>query len=66
MLGDSQSGLASSFKLLRVVQDADVIIQAREDAERLIAADAQLSEYPQLMGAVLDFERETSEYLKSS
>ncbi len=66
VLGDSQSGLASSFKLLRVVQDADVIIQAREDAERLIAADAQLSEYPQLMGAVLDFERETSEYLKSS
>ena len=66
VLGDSQSGLSTSFKLLRVVQDADIIAQAREDAEELIHHDKKLSEDPELLGAVLDFERETAEYLKSS
>ncbi|TCD54678.1 ATP-dependent DNA helicase RecG [Alloscardovia theropitheci] len=66
VLGDSQSGIASSFKLLRVVQDAEVIVHAREDAEALIEKDKNLSVEPELLGAVLDFERETAEYLKSS
>ncbi|MFC0265901.1 ATP-dependent DNA helicase RecG [Alloscardovia macacae] len=66
VLGDSQSGLATSFRLLRVVQDADVIMKARDDAEELMKTDAQLGIYPQLSGAALDFMRETAEYLKSS
>lgn len=66
VLGDSQSGVASSFKLLRVVQDADVIVKARQDAEALYKADATLRNEPELAGAVLDFTRATEQYLKSS
>ncbi|MFD0704397.1 ATP-dependent DNA helicase RecG [Alloscardovia venturai] len=66
VLGDSQSGLASSFKLLRVVQDADVIVDAREDAEALYKANPTLDSQVQLAGAVLDFTQATAEYLKSS
>ncbi|WP_018142575.1 ATP-dependent DNA helicase RecG [Alloscardovia criceti] len=65
VLGDSQSGLASSFKLLRVVHDADIIMQARQDAQALYDADAQLKAEPQLKGAVLDFMQDTSSYLAS-
>ena len=39
VLGDAQSGGKSSLKLLRVVKDADLIVDARERAEALLAED---------------------------
>lgn len=55
VLGDSQSGGKSSLKLLRVVKDAKIIAEAREDANTLLEHDPTLLEHPQTAGAVLDF-----------
>ena len=66
MLGDTQSGMRSSLKLLRVVQDADIIVDARSRAERLLAADPQLEGDKQLAGAVLDFTRGNETFLTSN
>lgn len=64
VLGASQSGAASSLRLLRVLRDADVIAKAREDAESVISADPELTDHPVLRTAIeawLDPQRE--EYL---
>ncbi|AND16774.1 ATP-dependent DNA helicase RecG [Rathayibacter tritici] len=52
VLGDSQSGGRSSLRLLRVVQDADVIVEARALAERLIAEDPSLAAHDRLRAAL--------------
>lgn len=57
VLGDAQSGMHSRLKLLRVVTDADLIGEAREDAEQVLAADPELTGNVQLAGAVLDLTR---------
>ena len=59
VLGDVQSGNHSSLRLLRVVADADVIEQARADAEKLLESDPQLTGNVELAGAVVDFMRST-------
>lgn len=59
VLGDAQSGNHSSLRLLRVVADADVIEQARADAEKLLETDPQLTGNVELAGAVVDFMRST-------
>ena len=66
VLGDAQSGGKSSFKLLRVVKDAAMIESARKQARDLLQADSNLTAYPQLMGAVLDFLRANEKYLTKS
>jgi ATP-dependent DNA helicase RecG len=43
VLGANQSGTRSHLRLLRVLRDEDLIDSARQSAEKLIAADAQLS-----------------------
>lgn len=61
VLGASQSGSSRSLRILRVVQDADVIADAREDAEQVVAADPGLERWPHLRRAIetwLDPERE--------
>lgn len=57
VLGDSQSGGSSSLKLLRVVQDAKIIAQARDDAAEILRDDVHLTTFTNLAGAVLDFTR---------
>ena len=57
VLGDSQSGGSSSLKLLRVVQDAKIIAQARDDAAEILRDDEHLTNLTNLAGAVLDFTR---------
>lgn len=57
VLGDAQSGGKSGLKLLRVVKDAKIIADAREQAETLLKRDPTLADQPQLAGAVLDFTR---------
>ena len=66
VLGDAQSGGKSSLKLLRVVQDARMIADARARAQELLAHDPDLEGNVQLAGAVLDFTRGNEQYLTSN
>lgn len=66
VLGDSQSGGKSSLKLLRVVKDAKIIAEAREDANTLLEHDPNLLEHPQTAGAVLDFTQGSSTAILSN
>ena len=52
VLGASQSGVRSSLRLLSVVRDESVIVQARDDANALIAEDPDLAAHPVLAEAV--------------
>lgn len=52
VLGDAQSGARSSLKLLRVVKDADLIAQARSDAESILREDRELTQHPGLAAAI--------------
>ena len=59
VLGASQSGHRSSLRLLRVLDDADVIARARDLAERCVAADPQLAD-PGLADTVELMERQAA------
>jgi ATP-dependent DNA helicase RecG len=48
VLGSAQSGVRSHLRLLRVIRDEDLISQAREVAERLVARGPLLDSMPQL------------------
>ncbi len=48
VLGSSQSGRRSSLRLLSVLRDEDVILEAREVATALVAEDPGLSAHPDL------------------
>ena len=52
VLGASQSGRASSLRLLRVVRDADLLATAREEARALVAVDPTLATWPALASAI--------------
>jgi len=52
VLGDAQSGVRSSLRLLRVVKDADLIALARGEAERILADDPTLAAHPELADAL--------------
>ena len=54
VLGASQSGRASGLDLLRVTRDARLIATARRQAERIVAADPQLSEHRALAAAIVE------------
>jgi len=60
VLGTDQSGARSSLRLLQVLRDEDLILEAREEAGALVADDPELSGHPALAAAVaalLDGER---------
>ncbi|MEJ3404191.1 ATP-dependent DNA helicase RecG [Rathayibacter sp. YIM 133350] len=52
VLGQRQSGGRSSLRLLRVASDGDLIVEAREAAEAIIADDPELAALPALRTAV--------------
>ena len=52
VLGSTQSGGRSSLKLLRVVHDSEVIIEARADAAELLVMDPDLVDHPALAEAL--------------
>ncbi|MGW0871369.1 ATP-dependent DNA helicase RecG [Streptomyces sp. NPDC002740] len=61
VLGQAQSGARSSLRVLAVIEDEEVIAEAREEAARLVAADPELESLPGLrtaLDALLDEERE--------
>jgi ATP-dependent DNA helicase RecG len=64
VLGEAQSG-RSSFKLLSLLRDEQLIGQAREEATALVAADPELLGHAALAAAVADFVGEDrAEYLE--
>lgn len=52
VLGERQSGGRSSLTVLRVVRDADVIVDARSEAERLLERDPTLEGHRALAAAL--------------
>ena len=52
VLGAAQSGTRSSLKLLQLLRDEDLILQARAEAVAIVAQDPTLAGYPGLRAAV--------------
>ncbi|MFD5033489.1 ATP-dependent DNA helicase RecG [Streptomyces sp. NPDC058405] len=61
VLGQAQSGVRSSLRMLAVIEDEEVIAAAREEAVAVVGEDPGLAGYPELRTALdtlLDTERE--------
>ncbi|MEU3790716.1 ATP-dependent DNA helicase RecG [Streptomyces fructofermentans] len=61
VLGQAQSGARTSLRMLAVIDDEEIIAEAREEATALVAADPGLTSLPGLrtaLDALLDEERE--------
>ncbi|WP_225099300.1 helicase-related protein [Streptomyces sp. CoH27] len=61
VLGQAQSGARSSLRVLAVIEDEEVIAEAREEATAVVAEDPELEHLPGLrtaLDALLDEERE--------
>ncbi|MEU7006826.1 ATP-dependent DNA helicase RecG [Streptomyces sp. NPDC046332] len=61
VLGQAQSGVRSSLRMLTVIDDEEVIAAAREEATAVVLADPDLTDHPELrtaLDALLDKERE--------
>ncbi|MFI9603924.1 ATP-dependent DNA helicase RecG [Streptomyces sp. NPDC052043] len=61
VLGQAQSGARSSLRVLAVIDDEEIIAEAREEAAAVVAADPDLERLPGLrtaLDALLDEERE--------
>lgn len=61
VLGQAQSGARSSLRVLAVIEDEEVIAEARQEAAAVVAADPELTGLPGLrtaLDALLDEERE--------
>jgi ATP-dependent DNA helicase RecG len=52
VLGQAQSGVKSSLRVLSVLDDEDVITAAREEATSLVAKDPELTDHPALRSAL--------------
>ncbi|MBB3080550.1 ATP-dependent DNA helicase RecG [Streptomyces violarus] len=61
VLGQAQSGARTSLRMLAVIEDEEIIAEAREEATAVVAADPELTSLPGLrtaLDALLDEERE--------
>jgi ATP-dependent DNA helicase RecG len=61
VLGQAQSGARSSLRVLAVIDDEEIIAEARAEATELVAADPTLESVPALrtaLDALLDEDRE--------
>ncbi|WP_210588079.1 helicase-related protein [Streptomyces sp. GESEQ-35] len=61
VLGQAQSGARTSLRMLAVIEDEEIIAEAREEAAEVVAADPELTALPGLrtaLDALLDEERE--------
>ena len=67
VLGSSQSGRRSSLRLLEVARHEDVIVDARDAAQAIVAADPDLAGHPALAAAVATLVRdEQAEFLEKA
>ncbi|GAA2245549.1 ATP-dependent DNA helicase RecG [Rarobacter faecitabidus] len=64
VLGAGQSGYSSSLKLLRVIDDADLIARARDDADRIVAVDPSLAGHRMLAGAIAEMLAGREEFIE--
>ncbi|WP_455355593.1 ATP-dependent DNA helicase RecG [Streptomyces sp. SYSU K217416] len=61
VLGQAQSGVRSSLRMLAVIEDEEIIAEARQEAVAIVSADPGLEKLPELrtaLDALLDTERE--------
>ncbi|MYS93995.1 MULTISPECIES: ATP-dependent DNA helicase RecG [Streptomyces] len=61
VLGQAQSGARTSLRMLAVIEDEEIIAEAREEATAVVARDPELTHLPALrtaLEALLDEERE--------
>ncbi|WP_445280811.1 ATP-dependent DNA helicase RecG [Streptomyces sp. DSM 118148] len=61
VLGQAQSGARTSLRVLAVIEDEELIAEARQEAAEVVAADPELENLPGLrtaLDALLDEERE--------
>ncbi|MBJ7904690.1 ATP-dependent DNA helicase RecG [Streptomyces sp. DSM 110735] len=61
VLGQAQSGARTSLRVLEVIEDEEIITEAREEATAVVESDPDLEHYPALrtaLDALLDDERE--------
>ncbi|TGA87683.1 ATP-dependent DNA helicase RecG [Streptomyces sp. MZ04] len=61
VLGQAQSGVRSSLRMLAVIEDEEIIAEAREEAAAVVSKDPDLEHLPALrtaLDALLDAERE--------
>ncbi|MFC4335660.1 ATP-dependent DNA helicase RecG [Salininema proteolyticum] len=64
ILGEAQSGSKSHVRLLSLLHDTDIIEAAREEAERLLAADPGLDSQPVLASLVGGLAEDRGDYLQ--
>ncbi|MQA09200.1 MAG: ATP-dependent DNA helicase RecG [Pseudonocardiaceae bacterium] len=65
VLGASQSGRRSGLKMLSLLRDEDVITRARDEAQRFVRDDPELTGYPGLARMVADIvDEERAHYLE--
>ena len=65
VLGQAQSGVRSSLRVLSVLEDEEVIAAAREEAGRVVAADPELTDHPELAAALRSLvDEDRAEYLE--
>ncbi|MDI9885259.1 ATP-dependent DNA helicase RecG [Streptomyces sp. HNM0645] len=61
VLGQAQSGVRSSLRVLAVIEDEEIIAAARDEAVSVVGADPELEGFPELrtaLDALLDKDRE--------
>ncbi|MFJ6541135.1 ATP-dependent DNA helicase RecG [Streptomyces sp. NPDC091385] len=61
VLGQAQSGARTSLRVLEVIEDEEIIAEARKEATAVVESDPDLEHYPALrtaLDALLDEERE--------
>ncbi|MGV9423509.1 ATP-dependent DNA helicase RecG [Streptomyces sp. NPDC003656] len=61
VLGQAQSGARTSLRVLEVIEDEEIIAEARKEATAVVESDPDLEHYPALrtaLDALLDDERE--------
>ncbi|MGW4198255.1 ATP-dependent DNA helicase RecG [Streptomyces sp. NPDC005004] len=61
VLGQAQSGARTSLRVLEVIEDEEIIAEARKEATAVVESDPDLEKYPALrtaLDALLDEERE--------
>jgi ATP-dependent DNA helicase RecG len=67
VLGASQSGRRSSLRLLSVLRDEAVLVEARREASEIVAADPTLAEHPALRRAIEQLvDAERADYLEKA
>ncbi len=67
VLGAAQSGFRTGLHSLRVLRDEATILEAREGAETLLAADPDLSTHAELLAAIAELERSgASDFMEKS